>query len=180
MTRTTAELRVDLSAIAKGHGVDRVAGALLSEGVEHFMVEVGGEVRAAGEREPGQGWRIGIETPTADPTERSLHRVVELQNAAMATSGDYRNYREVEGRRVSHTLDPRTGRPIEHQLASVSVITDKAAFADAWATALNVLGPDAGFALAQRQKLAAYMIIRKDGGFETRATPDFERHILPP
>lgn len=180
MTRTTELLRVDLSAIAKGYGVDRVAAALRAAGVEHFMVEVGGEIRTAGERQANEAWRIGIEEPHADPAKRSLHRVVQLDDAAMATSGDYRNYREVDGRRVSHTLDPRNGRPIEHRLASVSVIADQAALADAWATALNVLGPDAGLALAQRQGLAVYMIIRENNGFETRATPDFERHILPP
>lgn len=171
LTKAHAGQELDLSAVAKGYAVDRVAMALEAAGSERYMVEVGGEVRAAGLSPQGRPWRIGIERP--DPSTRALHAAVELRDRAMATSGDYRNYREVEGRRVSHTIDPRTGRPIEHGLASVTVLADTCAEADAWATALNVLGPDAGLATARRVGLDAYLIVRSGSGFEVRATPDF-------
>ena len=104
---------------------------------------------------------MAIEEP--DVAGRRIHRVVALRDAGMATSGDYRNFYELEGRRVSHTLDPRSGEPIGHALASVTVIHPEAALADAWATALNVLGPEAGYSLARAQGLAAYFLVREAG-----------------
>lgn len=180
LTRTSEAVRVDLSAIAKGYGVDEVARVLEEAGVAHYMVEVGGEVRTKGEGRDGQPWRIGVENPNPDDADRTPHKVVRLTGMAMATSGDYRNYREVDGKRVSHTLDPRTGRPVTHGLASVSVIDSRAVVADAWATALTVLGPEEGLAVAEREGLAAYMIVRTESGFETRATAAFSGRILPP
>lgn len=168
--------RIDLSAIAKGYAVDRVARALDAAAVEHYMVEVGGEVRVHGQG-PAGSWRIGIEEPATDAAAaRAVHRVVELTAAgrAMATSGDYRNYREHEGVRLSHTIDPRTGRPITHGLASVSVVHESCALADAWATGLNVLGPEQGPRVAKQHDLAAYFIIREGEGFRVAATPAFE------
>lgn len=168
----------DLSAIAAGYAVDRVAAALEREGFTRFMIEVGGEVRTGGLNDAGEPWRIGIERPDAEGS--ALQRVVPLSGAAMATSGDYRNYREVDGQRISHTIDPRTGRPITHRLASVSVMEKLCARADALATALNVLGPDEGYALALKQDLAALFLIREENGvFRERATPAFER-LAPP
>ena len=112
-----------------------------------------------------------IETP--DVAGRAIHQIVALRGRAMATSGDYRNYYEHGGRRLSHTLDPRTGRPVEHDLASVTVLRETAAEADAWATALQVLGPEDGYALAVERGLAAYFIVRRGEDFESRATAAF-------
>jgi len=168
---------IDLSAIAKGFGVDQVAETLLSLGHRDFLVEVGGEVRASGRRLDGAVWRVAIEQP--DSAVRAIHRVIELREVSMATSGDYRNYYEEDGVRLSHTIDPREGTPIRHSLASVTVLHSSAVWADAWATALNVLGPEAGYALAEREGLSAYFILRDaqggPGGFTSRATPSFAK-----
>ncbi len=172
ISKSSADVYVDLSAIAKGYGVDKVAGALDKAGYEHYMVEVGGEVRTRGRNAHNEVWRIGIERPDTDA--RTVFRAVPLNNASMATSGDYRNYREVDGRRISHTVDPKTARPIEHRLASVSVVHDDCTKADGWATALNVLGPVRGLEVAERHGLKAFFIVKAEsGGFETLSTPAF-------
>jgi len=164
---------VDLSGVAKGFAVDQVAGLLERRGVENYMVEVGGEVRTKGRNLQGRPWQIGIESPVVGV--RSLQRVVGLEDAAMATSGDYRNYFEVRGVRYSHMLDPRTGRPIAHPLASVSVLDSSCMRADALATALLVLGPEEGYALAEKEDLPALLVIKSDDGFVEKATPEFEK-----
>ncbi len=164
----TGPLQIDLSSIAKGYGVDQAALALATRCAD-YMVDVGGEVRVRGVNRRGAPWRIGIEKPHADGTG-GVETVLNLRDAAVATSGDYRNYREVDGERVSHTLDARTGRPIRHGLASVTVIHEQCALADAYATAINVLGPEQGFTLARRLNLAAYLIERSEDGFRTRYT----------
>ncbi|MEE3327957.1 MAG: FAD:protein FMN transferase [Myxococcota bacterium] len=176
LTKKDPRVEIDLSAIAKGYGVDRVAEKLESLGYFDYLVEVGGELRARGRRLDGKIWRVAIETP--GDGLREIHRILELKDRAMATSGDYRNFYERDGQRFSHTLDPRTGRPIEHRLASVSVLHPTATAADAWATALNVLGPKKGFEVAQEENIAAYFISRTDseGPFEVRATPAFARY----
>ncbi|MBW2268958.1 MAG: FAD:protein FMN transferase [Deltaproteobacteria bacterium] len=172
LTKQADGVECDLSAVAKGFAVDEVARALLALGLDNFLVEIGGELRGAGVRLDGEAWRVAIEEP--DAVGRRVHRVVALRDAAMATSGDYRNYYESEGRRVSHTIDPRSGEPIRHRLASVTVIHSEAAEADALATALNVLGPEAGYTLATRQGLAAYFLIRNaDGSFRPEMTQRF-------
>ncbi len=164
-------IEVDLSAVAKGYGVDLVAAALRGEGLERYLVEVGGEIVAAGANHLDRPWRIGIESPAAGG---GIQRVVPLRDRAMATSGDYRNRREVEGGWVSHTIDPRTGRPVEHRLASVSVVADRCVVADGLATALEVLGPDDGYALAVEREWAALFLVRGDDGAITEhATPAF-------
>lgn len=170
-TKAVDALSIDLSAIAKGWAVDEVSRALAALGHRDHMVEVGGEVRAQGTNGSEAPWRIAIEQP--DALRRSAHAVVGLADRAMATSGDYRNYREVDGERVSHTIDPRTGRPARHRLASVTVVTDDCVDADGWATALMVLGPDEGHAVATRAGLAAYFLVRTDDGFTGRPTEAF-------
>ena len=175
LSKKTPGLECDLSAVAKGYGVDRVAEALDEVGVDRFMVEVGGEIATAGLNQQGQPWRIGIESPTA---EGGIEMVVPLRDHAMATSGDYRNTREIDGLVVSHTIDPRTGRPVDHQLASVSVIAEHCATADGLATALEVLGPEKGYVLAVRQGWAALFLVRLDDGtVAARTTPAFDRLI---
>ncbi len=170
-------IEVDLSAVAKGYGVDRVAAALRGEGLERYLVEVGGEIVASGTNHLDRPWRIGIESPLAGG---GIQRVVPLRDRAMATSGDYRNRREVGGGWVSHTVDPRTGRPVEHRLASVSVIADLCVVADGLATALEVLGPDDGYPLAVERGWAALFLVRgEDGAIAERATPAFSAVLAP-
>lgn len=173
--RANREQYVDLSAIAKGYGVDAVARFLNSEGVSSFLVEIGGEVSAQGRKPGGDVWRLAIEEPVSD--QRQVNRVVALGGGAMATSGDYRNYYESEGRRFSHTIDPEDGRPIDHNLASVTVIADDCMTADALATAFNVMGPEKAKALATRENIAAYFIVRGNDGFETDYSPAFSSFL---
>jgi thiamine biosynthesis lipoprotein len=174
LSKSRPDVVCDLSAIAKGYAVDAVSGDLVRLGYRSHLVEVGGELRARGHKPNGSPWRVAIEVPEASG-RRAVHRAVPLVDRAMATSGDYRNYYEQDGVRISHTIDPRSGHPIRHGLASVTVIHEQAMFADAWATALNVLGPEEGFQLAVERGLAGYFIVReKDGTFGTRATPAFE------
>ena len=173
LAKSNPEVFVDLSAIAKGYAVDRVVADLERAGFTDLLMEVGGEIVARGRNPTGATWRLGIETPTEDG--RDVFHVVPLLNAAMATSGDYRQFYEVDGRRTSHLIDPRTGQPIEHRLASVTVVHERCSKADAWATALSVMGEQEGFALAEQQGLSAYFIVRnEDGAFETLVTDSFE------
>ena len=166
----------DLSAIAKGFAVDAVSATLVDFGVTSYLVEIGGELRAAGSNEDGLPWRIAIERPQPGPP--IVQRIVPLMDGALATSGEYRNFYDLEGARVSHTIDPRTGRPVVHRLQSVSVVADRCALADALATALEVLGPDDGYALAVEQGWAALFVVRnEDGALAERATPAFDRLV---
>ena len=158
LRKTRRECRIDLSAIAKGFAVDRVSAMLVGEGLPDHMVEIGGEVRCRGANGEGQVWRIGIERPTVEG--RSVHLAVPLADLSLATSGDYRNFVERDGVRISHTIDPRRGRPVSHDLASVSVIHASCMTADALATGLEVLGPDGGFELAEHQRIAALFLVR--------------------
>ena len=156
------ELQIDLSAIAKGHGVDRIVGLLNRHGMNDVFVEIGGEVRTTGAKSD-QPWVVGIQTPDELPGRAQIAH--PLPSQSMATSGDYRNYFEVDGQRYSHTIDPRTGIPVDHQLASVSVIADTCMAADAWATAINVLGLEAGIAVAEAEELDVLLIQRQDQGY---------------
>jgi thiamine biosynthesis lipoprotein len=165
-------LECDLSAVAKGFAVDRAAEALLDLGFADFLMELGGELRVGGERPGGGAWHVAIERP--DPDARELQAGIELRDASLATSGDYRNFYAQGQERLSHLLDPRSGRPVRHGLASVSVVHREAAFADAWATALAILGPAEGFARAEAEGLGAYFIERSAAGeFSARATSRF-------
>jgi thiamine biosynthesis lipoprotein len=155
-------LHVDLDSIAPGLAVDLIAARLEELGVKDYLVELGGEVRARGRSESRRPWRIAIEAPV--PGQRRPFALVELDGLAVSTSGDYRDFHEVDGRRVSHTIDPRSGAPVEHDLTSVTVIEASAAEADAWATALMVLGSGEGLALAERSNIAALFITRDEDG----------------
>ena len=179
LRKAEPELTLDLDGIVPGWAVDRIAVRLESLGVADYLVELGGEVRARGRSPVGRPWRIAIERPV--PGQRRPLGVIELDALGVSTSGDYRDYREIGGRRVSHTIDPRTGRPVDHALAAVTVVHASAAAADAWSTALMVLGPDEGMALARRQGLAALFVTRgaTQGQFVESATPQFERLRLP-
>lgn len=154
-------VKIDLSAIAKGYGVDHVAEGLREMGREDFLVEIGGEVYAAGQRPGGGPWRIGVEKPLDEG--REVQRVVELQDQGMATSGDYRIFYLEGEQRISHTIDPRTGRPVENGPAAATVIASSATEADAWATTLMVLGHE-GLALAEQYGFGALILIRDTEG----------------
>ena len=173
--RASSNQYIDLSAIAKGYGVDAVASYLKDEGITAYLVEIGGEVHASGHKPDGEAWRLAIEQPVSE--RREINRVVALDSHAMATSGDYRNYYESEGRRFSHTIDPKDGRPISHTLASVTVISDNCMMADALATAFNVMGHEQAKSLATRENIAAYFIVRGNDGFETDYTPAFSSFL---
>lgn len=166
------EMRLDLSAIGEGHAIDRLVGFLRQQGFENLLVEIGGEVRTVGMTADSQAWRIGVERPQVD--RGSVQRIVTLGEGAIATSGDYRKYREENGVRLSHIIDARTGAPVRHRLASATVLATSCRDADAWATALMVLGPEEGFALAEREGLAVLFLVRDGETFVERQTAAFE------
>ena len=168
---------VDLSAIAKGFAVDEIARLLESHGLEDYLVEIGGEVVASGSRPDGESWQLGIERP--EPGVPALmQRINNAGNKiAVAASGDYRNFFLHEGQRYSHVIDPRTGWPVSHGLVSVTVVSESAMLADAWATAMMVLGPEEGVKLANELQLAAYFILGDGSGFHTRHSDAFNRYF---
>jgi thiamine biosynthesis lipoprotein len=172
LRKENGKISCDLSAIAKGFGVDVVADYLNDQAFTDYMVEIGGEVRTRGRNATGQLWRIGV----ASPDSPDINKILKLDNIAVATSGDYFNYFEEAGIRYSHTIDPRTGRPISHRLASVTVIHRSCMYADGFATAINVLGPEAGYRFAVREELPVYMLVRENSGFVEKMTPKFQEH----
>ena len=160
--RKTAPIALDLNGIAKGYGVDRLAETLRDHGIADALVGIDGEMRAMGLRPDGEAWIIAVEAP--DPDRRTPHSVLALQDAAVATSGDYRHWVEVQGRRLSHTMDPRRGAPLIASPASVTVVARTCAEADAWATALMVLGAERGADLARQRGLDALFLLCDDEG----------------
>ncbi len=172
-------LTLDLSAIAKGYAVDQIAKYMRNRGHEHFLVEIGGEVRAHGRNAHGEKWRLAVEQPLAQ--SRLPLTVLHLSGSAIATSGDYRNYRALtDGRRVTHLIDPRTGQPTTHNLRSVTVLDPACARADALATALAVLGPVEGLALAQRASIPALFLVQGEDGALTQLASDSLSPFLSP
>jgi len=169
------DLSLDFSSIAKGYGVDEVADWLASQGVQDFLVEVGGEMRLAGKNPRGEKWRIAIEQPDALPG--SVATAISVSNNSVATSGDYRNYFEVDGVRYSHTIDPRTGSPITHDLVSVTVVHPRSMMADAWATAFMVMGAEGAMAVANEQDLAVYFIRRTGQNYSSSHSPLFAQYL---
>lgn len=167
---------MDLSAIAKGHAVDRIANYLESEKINSYMVEVGGEIRARGVNDIGFAWRVGIEQPST--ATREVQRVIKLEDIAMATSGDYRNFYEIDGKKYSHTIDPLSGWPVEHELASVTVLHPSASRADALATGFLAMGKDKAWKIAIDEKLAVFFIERKDKAFVESYTPAMTAYLL--
>ncbi|NHZ40925.1 FAD:protein FMN transferase [Massilia aquatica] len=170
-------VQIDLSSVAKGYAVDLLARCLEAQGLFHYLVEIGGELRGAGTKADGQPWWVALEGVPgaagvggdgAGPTTVALHGL------AVATSGDYRRYFEHGGQRASHTLDPRSGAPIRNHVASVTVLHAECMAADALSTALSVLGPDEGLALAEKQQLAARFLLRHDGGLREVVSTAYE------
>ena len=175
ISKQVPELYVDLSTIAKGYGVDRVALLLEQLEIQNYLIEIGGEMRMKGSKPGAEPWRIAIEKPIS--TERSVQRVVELADAAVATSGDYHNYYERDGVRFSHIIDPHTGKPIQHNLVSVTVITSNCMDADAYATALTVMGPQRALEFAEQKQLAVLLITREEDGFKEHTSTAFARYL---
>ena len=172
LRKLKSELQLNLSAIAKGYAVDVISDLLAERDCANHLVEIGGEMRSRGRKYDGSSWRAGIEKPDAVP--RKLYASLALDNRAIATSGDYRNYFEVDGKRYSHTIDPTTGRPVVHNLASVSVLAEDCLTADAVATAIEVLGPDRGLQFAEQHGIPALLVIRQADGFQSRITDSFQ------
>ena len=177
--RQPGGVSLDLCAIAKGHAVDAVSDWLSASGVPHHLVEIGGELRGEGVKPDGLPWWVELENPpeaspaALQPGPEFAQTVVALHGLSVATSGDYRRYFDRDGRRFSHTIDPRTGYPASHALASVTVLHPSCMLADAWSTALMVLGPQAGMHLARRDGIAARMLARTPAGFREYLTPAF-------
>lgn len=162
-------LRLDLNGIAKGFGVDQAAAALDRAQVKSYLVEVGGELRGTGAKPDGQPWWVELERPpTANDAEKTI---VALHDLAIATSGDYRRFFDHDGRRYAHTLDPATGAPTTNATVSVTVLAQDCMSADAWATALTVMAPDAALAFAAEHDLAALIVSRGGHGLEERLSP---------
>lgn len=174
LIKSIPELYIDLSSIAKGYGVDIVAHTLENNHIDNYMVEIGGEIRAKGKNIEDKYWQIAIEKPLPS-AQKAAQFVIGLNNMAMATSGDYRIYFEQDGKRFSHEIDPQTGYPIQHNLASITVLADNTMTADGLSTGLFVLGAEKALAIAEQQKLAIYLIVKQGEGFVTQMSSEFKR-----
>lgn len=175
LSKTEKDLYVDLSSIAKGYGVDQVALYLQSIGINNYLVDIGGELRVQGTKPADEPWTLAIERPSAG---QNVQRLIQIGDNAIATSGDYRNYYEFDGIRYSHTINPKTGKPINHKLVSVTVINKSSMLADGLATAITVLGPEAGLEFAEKQQLAVFLIAKKGEDFVEYYTPEFAPYLL--
>lgn len=166
--RKRVPITLDLNGIAKGYGVDRLAGILGGAGIRDGLVGIDGEMRAMGLRPDGEAWTVAVEQP--DPERRAPHSLLSLEDCAVATSGDYRHWIDVQDRRLSHTMDPARGAPLAQSPASVTVLAPTCAEADAWATALMVLGADDGGELARRLGIDALFLLRSACGIRSYGT----------
>ncbi|UJF18834.1 FAD:protein FMN transferase [Vibrio sp. SS-MA-C1-2] len=175
MTKQIPELYVDLSSIAKGFGVDQAADYLDRIGMKNYLVEVGGELRVRGHNSKNVPWRVAIERPA--PGETAVQGIIAPGDMAIATSGDYRNFFDQDGVRYSHTINPKTGRPITSQLVSVTVVAKSCMTADAFATGLDVLGPEKGLEVAEKENLAVFLIVQTKDGFEEYASTAFKPYM---
>lgn len=171
----STDIEIDLSSVAKGYAVDKISDYLSDKGFTDFLVEVGGEMRVQGRNPKGDRWRIGIESPTVVPAQPA--KALSVTDVGIATSGDYRNFFTVDGVRYSHTIDPRDGRPVSHNLASVTVIHPSSAQADALATGLTVLGEANARALCELQGLACFFIVYKQDEFQESYSSEFAQFL---
>ncbi|WP_019026287.1 FAD:protein FMN transferase [Colwellia piezophila] len=179
LSKNIPDLYIDLSTIAKGYGVDVVAELIESHGFTNYLVEIGGEMRLRGFKHTGELWAIAIEKPILDSSgeEREIHQVIIPKDNAVATSGDYRNYFEADGVRFSHIIDPDTGKPITHNLVSVTVIHASSMTADGLSTSLMVMGMEKGMAFAVENNVAALFIAKTENGFDERFTVKFKQYL---
>jgi len=177
-TRTLTQpgdVLLDLSSIAKGYAADLIAERLEERGINAYLVDIGGDMRVRGRKPDGERWRIAIERPAEG--ERAIHSIIEPGDAAVATSGSYREFFRASGREYSHTIDPRTGYPIPQELVSVTVLHDNCKEADGLATAITALGPEAGYAFARDRDLAVLLLIRDNDSVQERMTPAFAPYV---
>jgi thiamine biosynthesis lipoprotein len=175
LRKEVENLEVDLSSIAPGYAVDQMAGILMAHGIDNFTVEIGGEVRCVGRRADGKPWRVAIERPIVE--RREMLVALSLVDSAIATAGDYRKFYEIAGRRYSHIIDPKTARPVDHSLASVSVVAETCMEADAWDTALLVLGPQRGYECAEKNRIAALFVSPGNSGDMMEATATWQEQF---
>jgi thiamine biosynthesis lipoprotein len=176
LIKANHDLYVDLSSIAKGYGVDVIARYLSDANVDNYLVDIGGELRLNGVNPQGKPWRIAIEKPMLDGS-RAIQEVIEPGNMAMATSGDYRNFFEQNGVHYSHLINPKTGKPINNHVASVTVLAKDCMTADAWATAFSIMDQESSLALANKEKLPILLIVKTKNGFETRSSKAFAPYM---
>jgi len=179
LSKDIPDLYIDLSTTAKGYGVDMVAELIEANGIVNYLVEIGGEMRLKGFKHTGELWAIAIEKPILDPSgeQRAVHQVIIPKDNAVATSGDYRIYFEADGQRFSHIIDPATGRPINHNLVSVTVIHPSSMTADGLSTTLMVMGVEQGMKFAVKNNLAALFISKSEDGFGEQFTVKFKQYL---
>jgi thiamine biosynthesis lipoprotein len=168
-----ASVEVDFNSIAAGYAVDTIAEKLEALGIHNYLAEVTGELKAAGKKLDGSSWKIALEEPRDD--QQVAQKIITVDGYGVSTSGDYRNYFQQDGKRYSHTFDARTGAPVSHTLASVTVINPSALMADGLSTLLLILGPERGWDYAEKHDIGAFFVIRADTGFVTRTNQAFER-----
>lgn len=170
------DLYVDLSTVGEGYAADHLARLMAQEGIARYLVSVGGALSSRGMNAQGQPWRVAIQKPT--DRENAVQAIVDINGHGISTSGSYRNYYELDGKRVSHVIDPQTGRPIEHNLVSVTVIAPTALEADGWDTGLMVLGTQKAKEVVRREGLAVFMIMKEGEGFKTWMSPQFKTFLV--
>jgi len=174
LLKKKASISIDLASIAKGYAVDKVAELIKKNNIKNFLVEVGGEVYASGVRKDGRCWRIGINKPRKDASYNEIYKIVTLKDKAFATSGDYRNFFEVNGKYYSHILDPKTGYPVTNSVVSVSIIAGTCTFADGLATAVMVMGPAKGIELINALPDVEGLIVVRQAGSQLVDYPSIE------
>ncbi len=181
LVKSNPKIELDASAIAKGQGCDVVSSFLLSKGIENYMVEIGGEIITRGVNPKNEAWRIGIDKPYEDPANlnNEVQQIVKISNMGMATSGNYRQFYYKNGKKYSHTIDPRTGYPTTHNLLSATVIAKNCITADAYATAFMVLGTDSALTLCNQLKdIECFLIYEnKNKKIETKQSKGFEKYL---
>jgi len=176
LQKSIPDLFVDLSTVGEGYAADHLARLMTEEGISRYLVSVGGALVSRGMNADGQPWRVAIQKPT--DRENAVQAIVDINGHGISTSGSYRNYYELDGQRISHVIDPQTGRPITHKLVSVTVIAPTALEADGWDTGLMVLGPQKAQQVVREQGLAVYMIMKEGDGFTTWMSPQFEAFLV--
>ncbi len=170
------DLFVDLSTVGEGYAADHLARLMEQEGISRYLVSVGGALVSRGMNGEGKPWRVAIQKPTDQ--ENAVQAIVDINGHGISTSGSYRNYYELDGKRISHVIDPQTGQPITHKLVSVTVIAPTALEADGWDTGLMVLGPEKAQQVVREQGLAVYMIVKEGEGFKTCMSPQFRTFLV--
>lgn len=175
LQKDIADLFIDLSTVGEGYAADHLARLMEQEGISRYLVSVGGALVSRGMNAQGVPWRVAIQKPTDQ--ENAVQAIVDINGHGISTSGSYRNYYELDGKRISHIIDPRTGYPIDHHLVSVTVIAPTALEADGWDTGLMVLGPEKAQQVALEQGLAVYMIIKEGNGFTRWMSPQFHTFL---